>query len=79
MRALTLRREQTAQGPLILVNSAHPLRSGSGPELAVPDERFPDVLLERRAAGLLAACVRAAGGERDIVPVSGWQIGRAHV
>ncbi len=73
MRALTLRREQTAQGPLILVNSAHPLRSGSVPELAVPDERFPDVLLERRAAGLLAACVRAAGGERDIVPVSGWR------
>ena len=73
MRAVTLRREQTAQGPLILVNASHPLRPGSAPELTAPDARFPDVLLERRAAGLLAACVQAAGGERDIVPVSGWR------
>lgn len=73
MRAVTLRRERTAQGPLILVNPTHPLRSGPDPELTAPDSRFPGVLLERRTAGLLAACVRAAGGEGDIVPVSGWR------
>lgn len=73
MRAVTLRREQTARGPLILVDPAHPLRPGPAPELTVPDSRYPAVLLERRAAGLLAACIRAAGGERDIVPVSGWR------
>lgn len=73
MRTLTLRREQTAQGPLILVNPAHPLRPGPGPELTAPDPRFPDILLERQAAGLLTACIQAAGGARDIVPVSGWR------
>ena len=73
MRAVTLRREQTARGLLILVDPAHPLRPGPDPELTVPDSRYPAVLLERRAAGLLAACIRAAGGERDIVPVSGWR------
>lgn len=73
MRAVTLRREQTACGPLILVNPAHPLRPGPAPELTAPDWRFPDILLERRTAGLLSACVRAAGGPGEIVPVSGWR------
>lgn len=73
MRTVTLRREQTARGPLILVNPAHPLRPGPAPALTAPDHRYPGILLERRTACLLAACVRAAGGERDIVPVSGWR------
>ena len=29
--------------------------------------------MERRAARLLAACIQAAGGAREIVPVSGWR------
>ena len=73
MRTLTLRREQTAQGPLILVNPSHPLRPAPPPELTAPDSRFPDIVLERRTAGLLTACIRAAGGTEDIVPVSGWR------
>ena len=73
MRAVTLRREQTAQGPLILVNPSHPLRAGHLPELTAPDLRRPEVLLERQTARLLAACVQAAGGAGDIVPVSGWR------
>ncbi|MCI9644910.1 MAG: M15 family metallopeptidase [Oscillibacter sp.] len=73
MRTVTLQREQAARGPLILVNPAHPLLPGPAPELTAPDSRFPGILLERRTAGLLAACVRAAGGGRDIVPVSGWR------
>ena len=31
------------------------------------------MLLDRRAAGLLGACVLAVGGTEDIVPVSGWR------
>ena len=73
MRAVTLRREQSAQGPLILVNPAHPLRPGPAPELTAPDRRFPDILLERQTARLLAACVLAAGGRGEIIPVSGWR------
>lgn len=72
-RTITLRREDTARGPLILVNSSHPLQPGPDPELTAPDRRCPGILLERRAASLLTACIKAAGGERDIVPVSGWR------
>ena len=72
MRTVTLRREQTAQGSLILVNPTHPLPAGGpAPELMAPDSRWPEVLLERKTASVLAACIRAAGGAGDIVPVSG--------
>ncbi len=73
MRTITLSRTQTAQGPLILVNAAHPLADAPGPELSPPDGNRPQILLERQAARLLDACVRAAGGWKDIVPVSGWR------
>lgn len=73
MRTVQLRRSQTTQGPLILINPAHPLQPGPAPELTAPDSRYPGILLERRTAGLLAACIQAAGGEEDIVPVSGWR------
>lgn len=73
MRTLTLRRAQTAQGPLVLVNAAHPLADAPAPQLSPPDELRPQVLLERQAARLLDACVRAAGGWQAIVPVSGWR------
>ena len=70
MRRAVLGREEIARGPLVLVNAAHPLPEDVLPELT---DVAGGVLLERRAAGLLAACIRAAGGERDIVPVSGWR------
>lgn len=73
MRTITLNRSQTTQGPLILVNAAHPLACVPGPELSPPDELRPQILLERQAARLLDACVRAAGGWQAIVPVSGWR------
>ena len=73
MRTVTLDRAQTARGPLILVNAAHPLADAPGPELSPPDELRPGILLERQAARLLDACVRAAGGWQAIVPVSGWR------
>lgn len=68
-------RVQMAPGisTLVLVNAAHPLRGSETPDLAAPDPRYPGVLLERRAAERLAACIRAVGGEGQIVPVSGWR------
>lgn len=59
--------------PLLLVNAAHPMPEGAEPELAAVDERWSQVLLERQAARMLAACIRAVGGEGQIVPVSGWR------
>lgn len=73
MRPLRLRREQTCQGPLVLIDRAHPLQEGAPPELVPVDRLHPQVLLERRAARLLAACIRSVGGGRTIVPVSGWR------
>ena len=73
MRTIKLCGEQTARGPLILVNAAHPLADGPVPQLAPADSLRPGVLMERQAARLLDACVRTAGGWQAIVPVSGWR------
>ena len=62
MRPLRLRREQTCQGPLVLIDRAHPLQEGAPPELVPVDRLHPQVLLERRAARLLAACIRSVDG-----------------
>ena len=48
-------------GPLALVNRPHPLQSGFSITLAPPVEACPDILLERQAAAMLAACLRAVG------------------
>ena len=58
---------------LILVNAAHPLSPGPAPDLVPVDEAHPHILLERRAARLLGACIQAVGGVGAIVPVSGWR------
>lgn len=71
MRRVVFGREETLRGPLVLVNAAHPLEEGPPPRLVNLDGG--GVFLEQRAAGLLDACVRAAGGWGDIVPVSGWR------
>lgn len=58
---------------LTLVNAAHPLGALCRPQLSPPDARYPAVLLERTAARALADGIRAAGGQDEIVPVSGWR------
>ena len=58
---------------LTLVNAAHPLSPGPAPDLVPVDEAHPLILLERRAARLLGACIQAVGGVGAIVPVSGWR------
>ena len=67
-----MRIQVPAAGSLLLVNAAHPMPT-TAPDLVCVDPRWPEVKLERRAAGLLNACIRAVGGENAIVPVSGWR------
>lgn len=66
-------RDDVFRGPLLVVNAAHPLREGARPNLAPVSAAHPGILLEARAARLLACCIEAAGGRREIVPVSGWR------
>lgn len=73
MKTVALTRDQVYAGPLILVNTVHPIQSKAKPELAAPDGGHPDILMERRAARLLSACFRAVHGSGIIVPVSGWR------
>lgn len=68
-----MQKPQCRFDPLLLVNAAHPLPKEPWPDLTAVEERFPDVLLERRVAGLLGACIQAVGGQGQIVPVSGWR------
>ena len=73
MRTVSIPREQVFQGPLVLVNRAHPLRDTAPYALTPVDAYHPDILLESRARQLLSACIQKAGGQREIVPVSGWR------
>ena len=67
-----LHRRQVFQGPLLVINRDHPLRSAPA-DLAAPDSLHPHILLERRTARLLAACIQSVGGQGEIVLVSGWR------
>ncbi len=73
MKTLTLRREQTFEGPLVLVNPSHPIRQEGLLELVPADPCWPKILLERRTAWLLQACIQSIRGRGAIVPVSGWR------
>lgn len=73
MRTVSIPREQIFQGPLVLVNRAHPLHEKERSALTSVDPYHPDILLESRARQLLSACIQKAGGQREIVPVSGWR------
>lgn len=66
-------REQVWQGPLVLVNHENALKAGWETDLIAVDERYPDILLERRAARLLSACIAGIHGAGGIIPVSGWR------
>lgn len=73
MKRMVLSKQQVFQGPLLVINRDHPLHTGSAGELVAADSRYPEILLERRTARLLSACIQSVGGQRDIVPVSGWR------
>ena len=72
-RRLTLDRTQVYEGPLVLVNPSHPIRRQGLVELVPADPGHPRVLLERRSAWLLQACIQSIRGRGAIVPVSGWR------
>lgn len=73
MKTIPFPRVQAVSDALLLVNAAHPLPPSAAPDLVCADPRWPEVKLERRAAGLLQACIQAADGQDSIVPVSGWR------
>ena len=72
-RQLTLDRSQVFEGPLVLVNPSHPIRREGLLELVPADPGYPRVLLERRTAWLLQACLQSIRARGAIVPVSGWR------
>ena len=55
MRTVSIPREQIFQGPLVLVNRAHPLHEKERSALTSVDPHHPDILLESRARQLLSA------------------------
>ncbi|MEI3515622.1 MAG: D-alanyl-D-alanine carboxypeptidase family protein [Angelakisella sp.] len=73
MRTVSIPREQIFRGPLVLVDRAHPLHEKERSALTSVDPHHPDILLESRARQLLLPCIQKAGGQREIVPVSGWR------
>ena len=46
MRTVTIPRSRVFHGPLAVVNRSHPLRGDIPTDLAAPDDRYPDILME---------------------------------
>ena len=59
-------------GLLILVNAEHPIQHMERPALA-PAVPGSDILLDTRAAAMLAGLISRIGAAGEIVPVSGWR------
>lgn len=73
MKTFLCSKAQVSRGPLILVNRDHPLQD-SVPCSVVPlNTQYPDILFDHNASKLLNACIQKIGGNRDIIPVSGWR------
>lgn len=68
-----LNQAQLGKGPLVLVNRTHPLRHAGAAQRTPALPGYPDIPLQETAARMLVACVAAAGGTGEIVPVSGWR------
>lgn len=73
MRTVICQASQVFEGPLLLVNRDHPLRRDAAGQLGPVGETHPEILVDRQMARLLGACIQAAGGAEEIVPVSGWR------
>ncbi|MBM6716756.1 M15 family metallopeptidase [Gemmiger formicilis] len=61
------------KGSLILVNRDHPLQGELFPDLVPLQGGWPDQHLDRTAARMLDAAIRAVQGTGQILPVSGWR------
>ena len=73
MNTITLTRDKIHEGELILVNAVHPLHRERTEELMPVNARYPDILLNRKAAGMLQALLERLTAENEIVPVSGYR------
>lgn len=73
MNTITLTRDKIHEGELILVNAVHPLHRERTEELMPVNARYPDILLNRKAAGMLQALLERLTAESEIVPVSGYR------
>ena len=73
MNTITLTREKIYEGELILINAVHPLHCVRMEELVPVKAGYPDILLNRKAAGMLQTLLDALGAAGEIVPVSGYR------
>lgn len=46
------------------------------PSFMAVDEKYPDILLQKKAATVLSHMIQDIGGEKEIVPVSGYRSGK---
>ncbi|SHI22738.1 D-alanyl-D-alanine dipeptidase/carboxypeptidase [Sporobacter termitidis DSM 10068] len=74
MRTIALSEENVYEGPLLLVNAGHPIRTG-GHITLVPLEEDGEVYLEKKAASLLGQLFETLRCAGLIVPVSGYRSG----
>ena len=79
MKTIVCKKDDISRGTLILVNQSHPLKNTFFPLIPLDFQNQPEqsikeeIYMERHAANLLHACIHSIGGEREIVPVSGWR------
>jgi len=74
MRTLKLYAEDIGKGNLILVNPSHPLATKPADEVLVPIRpAFPEIVLERQTARMLAEVAALLQCKDQIVPVSGYR------
>ena len=60
MNTITLTRDKIYEGELILINAVHPLRCVRMEELVPVKAGYPDILLNRKAAGCKRCWMRLA-------------------
>ncbi len=70
---ITFDKEKIYCGNLLLVNEQYPLRSMCNGNLMTVDPHFPDILLQREAAGALQLILSDIMAGNAIVPVSGYR------
>lgn len=74
MKDIKLAAKDIYNGNLILVNSHNPINSWNSNQLIPVNMRYPDILMELRAASMLDNLIQEiCGEEEDIIPISGYR------
>ncbi|MEJ8545556.1 M15 family metallopeptidase [Brevibacillus borstelensis] len=77
MNTLKLEKAHLHQGSLILINRKHPVSEEPAGDMLTPvDHRYPDILLERKAAVMYRGLIHSLHGGERIIPVSGYRTRR---